>query len=70
MDVWPNSKQLVLSISIFDHCALVLKTALVDWGTKPFRSLDVWQSDKRLLDFVWSKWQSYEVLGGGMFVLK
>jgi len=30
LDVWPNSKQLVLSISVSDHCALVLKTVSVD----------------------------------------
>ena len=42
----------------------------MDWGPKPFRSLDVWQRDSGFLDFVCSKWQSYEVFGGGMVVLK
>ena len=70
LEVWPNSKHLVLSRSVSNHCAIVLQTTSVDWGPKPFRSLDVWQRDGRFLDFVRSKWQNYEVLGGGMFVLK
>jgi len=33
-------------------------------------SIDVWQSDGRFKDFVKSKWQSYEVQGSGIYVLK
>ena len=42
----------------------------VDWSPKPFRRLDVWQSDGRFSGFVRSKWISYEVHGGRMFILK
>jgi len=48
----------------------MLIVSLVDVGPTPFRSLDVWLRDKRFLDFVRSKWQSYEMFGGGMFILK
>jgi len=48
----------------------VLKDTSVDWDPKPFRSLDVWQSDGRFNVFIHGKWLSYEVHGGGMFVLK
>jgi len=48
----------------------VLKTSSTDWGPKPFRSIDVWQSDERVKDFVISKWQRYEVQGSGIYVLK
>ena len=41
-DFWPNSKQWVLSRSVFNHCALMLKD---NCKLKPFRSLDIWQSD-------------------------
>jgi len=70
LDIWPNSKPLALSRKVSDHGALVLKVSLMDWRPKPFRSLDVWQKDNRFLDFVRSKWQTYEVFGGGMVVLK
>jgi len=30
LDVWPNSKQLVLSRSVSDDCSLVLKVSSVD----------------------------------------
>jgi len=57
LEVWSNNKQFVLSRSVSDHCALVLKDTCVDWGLKPFRRLDVWQNNCRLQ-------------GGGLFILK
>jgi len=70
LDVWPECKQFILSRTVSDHCALVLKDSKVDWGPKPFRSLDVWQEDSRFKDFVRSKWHSYELQGGSMFIFK
>ena len=70
LDAWPDCKQFVLSRTVSDHCALVFKNSIVDWGPKLFRSLDAWQGDGRFKDFVWSKWHSYKVQGGGMFVFK
>jgi len=42
LKVWPNCQQFVLSRSISDNCAVILKEVSVDWGPKPFRCLDVW----------------------------
>jgi len=70
LEVWPNIKQFVLSRLVPDNYALVLKDTCVDWGSKSFKSLNVWQSDGRFKDFVRSKWQSHEVFGGGLYVLK
>ncbi|XP_068498198.1 uncharacterized protein [Phaseolus vulgaris] len=55
LDVWSDCKQFVLSRIVYDHCALVFKDSKVDWGPKPFRSLDAWQGDGRFKDFVRSK---------------
>ena len=27
---------------MFDHCAIVIKNKIIDWGAKPFRMFDVW----------------------------
>jgi len=48
----------------------VFNDVCVDWGSKPFRSLDVWDSDNRYKEFLRIKWSSYEVQGGGMFIFK
>ena len=40
-DVWSHCKQFVHNRSVSDHCAIILKDEYVDWGPKPFRSLDV-----------------------------
>jgi len=39
---WLGSKQYVLSRHVSDHCTLVVKNSIIDWGTKPFRTFDVW----------------------------
>ena len=49
---------------------MVIKDSCLDWGPKPFRSLDVWQKDNKFREFVRSKWLSYEVYGRGLFVFK
>ena len=41
IDFWPNFQEFVLSRSISDHCAVILREVSVDWGPKPFRCLDV-----------------------------
>jgi len=67
---WPGSKQYVFYRQISDHCALVLKSNVPDWGPKPFRFLDIWQEDKEFENFVKSKCESYFVHGNEILVLK
>jgi len=69
LDLWPDNKQFILSRSVSNHCAIILKESIVDWGPKLFRCLDVWQRDGRFKDFV-HNWISYEVQGGWIFVFK
>jgi len=52
---------------VFDHCAIVLKN-LSEIGVR--NHLGVWQSDNRFKEFIRTKWSSYEVLRGGLFVFK
>ena len=67
---WPGCKQYVLDRQISDHCALLLKSNVVDWGPKPFRFLDIWQEDKEFENFVKRKWESYVVQGNEFVVVK
>ncbi|GKV17695.1 hypothetical protein SLEP1_g28164 [Rubroshorea leprosula] len=41
---------------ISDHCAIVLKTRVTDWGPKPFRVLDIWQQHPDFKKVVEGKW--------------
>jgi len=38
---WLGSKQYILGLQVSDHCALILKTHVMDWGSKPFKFLDI-----------------------------
>jgi len=70
VEVWPHCKQHVLSRSVSDHCAIIVKSEIIDWFPKPFRSLNVWQSDNRFKEFLKESWLKYEVQGGGIYIFK
>ena len=48
----------------------MLKSNVVDWGSKPFRFRDIWQEDKEFENFIKNKWESYLVQGNEIIVLK
>ena len=55
---------------VLDHCALVLKSCIKDWGPKPFRTFDVWLKEPGFTAMVKGKWESYQVEGNSIFALK
>ncbi|GKV13309.1 hypothetical protein SLEP1_g24337 [Rubroshorea leprosula] len=52
-----------LKRNISDHCAIVLKTRIVDWGPRPFRVLDAWQLHPNFKKIIKEKWSAMEVDG-------
>ncbi|XP_068487078.1 uncharacterized protein [Phaseolus vulgaris] len=67
---WPICKQYVQSREVSDHCALVVKFMVKDWGPKSFRTLDVWFMEKGFFAMVKEKWISYPVQGNAFFMIK
>ncbi|XP_057444522.1 uncharacterized protein LOC130736749 [Lotus japonicus] len=55
----PNSNQVVLNRSFFDHCPVLYRGVNVNWGLKPFKVLNCWFSDHRFKDFVTREWASF-----------
>ena len=70
LHLWPASKQYVQQRVVSDHCALVMKSCVKDWGPKPFRSMDVWLAKPGFKGMVKEKWGSYLVQGNSMSILK
>ncbi|XP_068501097.1 uncharacterized protein [Phaseolus vulgaris] len=70
LQVWPMSKQYVQSREVSDHCALVAKSWVKDWGPKPFRTIDAWLMEPGFKELVKGKWNSYEVQGNGISKFK
>jgi len=70
IEAWSHCKQFILSRFVSNHCAILLRDEYVDWGPKPFKSLDVWKTDSRFKVFLREKWPSYKVQGGGMYIFK
>lgn len=54
---WPGSKQYVLSRVVSDHCAVIVKNSISDWGPKPFRTFDVWHHSVGFKEVVRKAWE-------------
>ena len=67
---WPGSKQYVHSRQVSDHCALVVKNNIVDWGPKPFRSFDVWQHYGGFKEVVKEAWVNTPAQGNALVDVK
>ncbi|KAH1266004.1 putative mitochondrial protein [Glycine max] len=67
---WPDSSQHVIPRDFSDHCPILLKTDMVDWGPKPFRVLDWWLKNKEYQTLVKESWTGDQQAGWGGFVLK
>lgn len=63
LDKWPMCKQYIQRREISDHCAIVVKSLVKDWGPKPFRAIDVWFMERGFCKMVKVKWLSYPVQG-------
>jgi len=67
---WPGSKQFVLSRQVSDHCALVVKNSIIDWGPKPFRSFDLWQQYDGFKEVVKEVWDNTPLRGNSLEDIK
>jgi len=55
-----------LSRHVSDHCAIVVKSSVTDWGPKPFRTFDVWQHSEGFNDVVRKAWEAPTSRGNNM----
>ncbi|GLT99814.1 hypothetical protein SLE2022_172280 [Rubroshorea leprosula] len=46
-----------LKRTVSDHCPIVIKSSVADWGPKPFRVLDAWQQHPQFKKVVEEKWK-------------
>jgi len=70
LQIWPSCKQYTQPRVVSDHCALVVKSTVKDWGPKPFRTIDAWWMESGFKDFVKEKWRVYSVQGNSISIFK
>jgi len=63
-------KQYVQPRVVSDHCDIVVKSLVKDWGPKPFRTIDAWLKEPGFKELVQEKWSSYVVQGNNVSRLK
>ena len=68
--MWPDTSQHVLQRDFSDHCPIILKTKMVDWGPKPFRVVDWWLKHKGYHSMVKEAWSADQQGGWGGIALK
>ncbi|GKV49682.1 hypothetical protein SLEP1_g56420 [Rubroshorea leprosula] len=52
-----------LKRTVSDHCPIMVKTSVADWGPKPFRVLDAWQQHPQFKKVIEDKWKELEEEG-------
>ncbi|XP_020207365.1 uncharacterized protein LOC109792369 [Cajanus cajan] len=68
--VWPGCTQLVLHRNFSNHCPIVMKNTITDWGPKPFRTLDCWLQENNLRQLFHHSWMESTVQGWSAYVVK
>jgi len=66
----PGYNQYIQDRQLYDHFVIVLKNSLIDWGPKPFKCLEVWNSEKRFRELVKQKLSDYTIEGDYMRAAK
>ncbi|GKV32990.1 hypothetical protein SLEP1_g41549 [Rubroshorea leprosula] len=67
---WDDMKQWGLKRTISDHCPILMKNQIVDWGPKPFRFFDMWLENPECKELMTKTWNSTVVSGWHGFQLK
>ncbi|CAL0333597.1 unnamed protein product [Lupinus luteus] len=67
---WGRLVQMGLKRVFSDHCPILLKNEIHDWGPSPFRTNNCWFSEGGFINFVASEWSKMMVSGRGSFVFK
>ncbi|CAL0305463.1 unnamed protein product [Lupinus luteus] len=70
LNSWGQLVQLSLKRTFSDHCPIVLKNDVRNWGPSPFRTNNCWFSDSEFGRFVEGTWSGLKVVGRGSFVFK
>ncbi|GKU98539.1 hypothetical protein SLEP1_g11530 [Rubroshorea leprosula] len=65
-----DMKQWGLKRDISDHCPVLLKNEVKNWGPKPFRFFNTWLQHTDFKAEVAKLWKSIEVQGWGGYILK
>ncbi|XP_027337142.1 uncharacterized protein LOC113850807 [Abrus precatorius] len=57
IDYWGDGFIQVLSRDVSNHCPIILKHKVVNWGSNPFRFNNCWLTHKRVMEVVEEAWQ-------------
>ncbi|MCI16893.1 reverse transcriptase, partial [Trifolium medium] len=70
INFWGYPSLWILPRSVSDHCALLLRHNVVDWGPKPFRFKNHWLQNNEFKVLVEDSWRSQQLTGWMGFILK
>lgn len=69
-DVWSGLSVLVLERVFSNHCPILLKNEVQDFGPTPFRFFNHWMEKDGFLLMIRKEWENFSIPGCASFVLK
>ncbi|GJT68519.1 putative RNA-directed DNA polymerase [Tanacetum coccineum] len=70
LDQWPSASVTALARTISDHCPILLKVELPDFGPKPFRIFNHWLGHSEFNDLIEYTWGARPFRGSADIILK
>jgi hypothetical protein len=70
LSLWRDSSLWVLPRTVSDHCTILVKFSIVDWGPRPFRFNNHWLQHREFNGLVENFWRQSNLTGWMAFILK
>ncbi|GKV39902.1 hypothetical protein SLEP1_g47602 [Rubroshorea leprosula] len=67
---WGDAKQWGLNRTVSDHCPILLKQQVVDWGPKPFKFFNSWIEQEGCRELIKETWSKADVQGWAGYRIK
>lgn len=55
-DAWPNLGVVAADGKLSDHCPIIMKDLIIDFGPRPFRIFDFWMNESDFEEVVKNAW--------------
>ncbi|GKV05619.1 hypothetical protein SLEP1_g17606 [Rubroshorea leprosula] len=70
LNKWGDAKQWGLNRTVSDHCPILLKQQVVDWGPKPFKFFDSWLEQEGCRELIKETWSKADIQGWAGYRIK
>ncbi|XP_071695061.1 uncharacterized protein [Rutidosis leptorrhynchoides] len=70
LDLWPSTTGTILSNLWYDHCPIILKSEVLDYGPIPFKLFNSWLDDDGFDEVVANSWNDISIVWSSNFQIR